>query len=438
MPTAITAPKSGWWWLAWFSWGLGWAVYIWFSYSLTAPNLVLSGSAPFWKFQTWMWKTFFNNRELLGNVYLAIITWQVANYLGLLFLTIKKRLPVPWLMWLGGLIALLLANNALSYDVFNYIFNAKMVAVYQVNPHVRVALDFADDPWTRFMHNTHTTAPYGYGWTALSLVPFWLGLERFTLTWLLFRAWSLLSIGLTWLSLEWCIRLLRSKRGGKSLADAWQRYRLVLWLSPLLLIEIITNSHNDLWMMAPALASLGLAAARPAKKWWWMVLLSFVLLVASASIKYASLVLLPLWLALWTQELWKRWPRLSSWSRLLDWSWPWIASLAFFAPLLTTRSQQFHPWYLTWVLVWWPLSWSLAASHWNRIKGGWLWLLQTWWLIVLCLSITSLLRYAPYLYAGEFKLGVLLHQKQITWSGVGLGLGLSLLARWSPLKRQTF
>jgi hypothetical protein len=37
-------------------------VYAWFSYALTAPNLILSQWALYWQFQQYMWETYFNNR----------------------------------------------------------------------------------------------------------------------------------------------------------------------------------------------------------------------------------------------------------------------------------------------------------------------------------------------------------------------------------------
>ena len=184
-----------------------------FSYSLTAPNLILSSWPPYWRFQTWMWETFFNDRQLLSQTYLVIMALIFINYF-LIINNLKKLEKIPKLFSRKNLLImillvapLLVANNALSYDVFNYIFNAKMLVYYHVSPHLHTALEFARDDWTRFMHNTHTPAPYGYAWTLLSTIPYWLGRGGFFLTWLLFRGMSLLSLmGLGLVYYFYCIK----------------------------------------------------------------------------------------------------------------------------------------------------------------------------------------------------------------------------------------
>jgi hypothetical protein len=81
-------------------------------------------------------------------------------------------------------------------------------------------------------------------------------------------------------------------------------------------------------------------------------------------------------------------------------------------PLLTARSQQFHPWYLSWVLVWIPL----------HKKTMW-----SWW--VLILSLSSLFRYIPWLLNDGFSDAILLQQKGITWIPACLA-GICLLGWW--------
>lgn len=372
--------------------GLLLIIYAIFSYSLTAPNLTLNSWPPYLSFQNWMWATFFNNRPLLTITYLAIIIGLFMSY----FLIIKKwpqKKKVPW--WLPLLISapLLISNNALSYDVFNYIFNAKMVSVYQVNPHLSVALDFANDNWTRFMHNTHTPAPYFYGWTGISLIPYFMGGGKFITTWLSFRLFSWLSLG--WLSYN----LTKNSR-----QNMWL---LTLLLNPLLLIEVISNSHNDLWMMVPALISMLMIAKNKNKM---NIFYSLLLLLFSASMKLATLALLPLWLALFLP--WKKlWPQLHS---LVTNNWPLISSILMFLPLLTTRSKQFLPWYLIWPLIWLPL-----------INEKW----RVWKNVLIVLSVSSLFRYLPYLWAGNYD-GVINNvQLLITWTPFTLYLSYYVFQR---------
>ncbi|HEX7017340.1 MAG TPA: hypothetical protein VF209_00320 [Patescibacteria group bacterium] len=386
------------------------SAYSLFSYSLTAPNLILTSWPPYWNFQLYMWRTFFNNRVLLSQVYLMLVGAIVFFYLwwGTTRPVLVDFKTPHWKKWLLVLllvtIPLLASNNALSYDVFNYIFNAKMVAVYHANPHLETATNYLYDDWTRFMHNTHTPAPYGYGWTLLSLLPYSLGGGKFLLTWLSFRLFSLLSLLLLALTYLYALR--------KKLANV-----AVVWLillNPLLLIEIISNSHNDLWMMVPAVWSLLLVSsdAQPIKGSKFLTTgLSLILLALATSIKLATITLLPLWLALviWDLGPIKRVPLASDLGQFLIRDWPFWASILMFIPLLTLRSQQFHPWYLTWVLVWLPLIKVSKAA-------------KIWIPAILLLSISSLLRYLPYLYAGTFEGNVLWQQKMITWIPFGFGL----------------
>ncbi len=357
------------------------ATYTVFSYSLTAPNLVLTSWTPYWKFQTWMWSNLFNHRQLLTTVYLIIMSALFVTYLNIIKIWPKKK-QLIW--WLPLLLAspLVFSNNALSHDVFNYIFNAKMVVVYHANPHLQTALNFTRDNWTRFMHNTHTPAPYFYGWTGLSLLPYILGGGKFTFTWFVFRLFSFLSLGLlSFFMIQF----------GQLKSAKWQ---LLTILNPLLLIEVISNAHNDLWMMAPALAAMILISSKHQS--FTKKLISFILILVSAAIKMATLALLPLWLALVLP--WKKiWPQ---WWQFVTKNWALLSSVLLFLPLLTPRSKQFLPWYLIWSLVWLPL-----------IDKKW----QTWKISLLVLSISSMLRYLPYLWIGNYDGNVIWHQQLITW-----------------------
>lgn len=399
-------------------------IYAVFSYGQTDPNLVLLNWQPYWQFQQWMWDVFFNNAVLS--------TWVFGGLIVLLFvlyLLIVKKLEASSLEYqaswkkyalvYGLVIApLLLSYNALSHDVFNYIFNAKMVVQYGANPHMQVALDFGHDPWTRFMHNTHTAAPYWYGWTALSLIPYVLGLGKFILTWVAFRIWSLVSVVLLYFGLQYAAEIFTGQK--------LQSYQLALvFFNPLFVIEVISNMHNDLWMVVPGLVSLALITdldprnAPQTKK----LGLAVVLLLASISIKLATAALIPLLVLVIVEKnfLFKLADALAEklpFFKLIPAKFlqsiesyayqyiPLVAAGLLFLPLLTLRSQQFHPWYWTWVLVWMPF---INNKFWRNV--------------IILFSITSMLRYIPWLWSGGFEGEVLLYQKLITWAPVLLYVG---------------
>ncbi|MDQ5951524.1 MAG: alpha,6-mannosyltransferase [Patescibacteria group bacterium] len=401
--------------------GLLLVVYSVFSYSFTDPNLVLTGWQPYWQFQLWMWKNIFSNKVLVMSTFSFLVTGFFVCYL-LLIKELKKldflKVEKKHILIYGVLIACLtFSYNALSHDVFNYIFNAKMVNVYQENPHVKTALEYPQDEWTRFMHNTHTPAPYGYGWTVLSIIPLVIGSQIFSATWLLFRVIEIVSIGLLYITLQRTAKVLLKR-------ELKLHELAILFLNPLFLIEVVSNMHNDLWMMIPGIAAVAVTA-KYSSNIIRTVVVAGLLLAASISIKFATVVLLlPMILVLAQRTLLEKMisqyvkrfpfsPKITHWLTNLIERWtvqylPLVSSVLLFLPLLTSRSQQFHPWYLLWSMSWLPL-----------IKQ------QYWKTIMIVFSFSSLLRYLPWMYLDGFAKNTLLWQQLISW-----GVPLAFLMIW--------
>jgi len=360
-----------------------------FSYSLTDPNLVITSWQPYWQFQQLIWQKLFHNQLALTTSYAVLVSLLVLTYGQIIKHVDKITLKKMILLFVVLLLPLLFSYNALSHDVFNYMFNAKMILVYNANPHHQVALDFP---------------PYGYGWTVLSLLPYAMGLGKFVTTWLAFRGFAVLSIALLLGAIVKTAQLMRIKLSNSQLA--------LLFFNPLLLLEVVSNMHNDLWMIAPAVMSLGILSRKDDQNIWSKIAISGVLLGLSISIKLATVVLLPLWLVLvikntaFMSKLDKQSYQLFS---IISNFWPGLASLGLFIPLLTQRSKQFLPWYLLWVMAWWPLMQTVKKypklSYWQNI----------WKIVILILSVTVIYRYLPWLWQGDFSGQVEWQQKMITW-----------------------
>jgi hypothetical protein len=271
-------------------------------------------------------------------------------------------------------------------------------------------LDYGYDDWTRFMHNTHTPAPYGYGWSLLSLVPYSLGFGKLLSTWLSFKAFSWLSYFLLAV-LTW--------------HNSTKNQRWLVWLTllnPLLLIEVVGNSHNDLWMLVPALASLLLVLNKLTS---FKVVASLALLAVSISIKLASVAVAPIWLVLVAGPLVldKVKPK-SLLARALNFAqeqWAWLASVALFLPLMTERSKYFLPWYITWALVWLPFFTVPKLKPLAQLQ-------RLWQCLLIGFSISSLYRYLPFLSQGNYDGQVVPHQIAITWIGGVVGTIILFLA----------
>ena len=139
-----------------------------------------------------------------------------------------------------------------------------------------------------------------------------------------------------------------------------------------------------------------------------------LLLTFSISTKFATALLIPIWLILAAQllipQIFSFNARISYFISRLVKNWPLLASLLMFLPLLLPRSQQFHPWYLIWPLVWLPL---LPV---NRVS-------IFWQKALLVLSVSSLYRYLPYLWRGEYTSQVIWQQQLITWIPLSIFLG---------------
>ncbi len=362
----------------------------WASYSLTDPNLILVNSVGFVEWQNWMWQTFFVPPHRVAWLYGGIITvlWVSFALLFARFGQWKKHFR-SWEAWLLALFVvgiLTLSYNWLSHDVFNYIFNAKMLTVYGLDPHEHTALEFAYDPWTRFMHNTHTPAPYGHGWTYLSVIPFYVGFQKFLLTWWIFRIFSMAGVFLTGLAiLAWGREEKMSGVGAKV---------ALLGLSPFVLVEFVQNSHNDGWMMAGAVCAVWWTRRFSKGKSILWVLAGLIVWGASIYIKLASIALAPLLLVL----LASRWqPKLRAWLSLENIAV--ASSVLLFLPLFTSQSKWFLPWYLLWSMSWLPLI---------KNKG--------WWSTLFGFAVAGSYRYIPWLWTGTYDNGETT-AVWITWVG---------------------
>lgn len=431
-------------------WMLLWLYAVW-SYALIDPNLTLIAHPTFLSFLEWTKVNFLSDRQVLSTVYVIVIVLLSLLYVSIAWLvrftTVKFTVGRVGLLIMGFMLLvlpLLISYNALSHDVFNYIFNARMVLEYGANPHVQTALDFASDDWTRFMHNTHTAAPYWYGWTGLSLLPYVLGFGKFLSTWFMYKLFAAVSV------------VLVAALALTTLVDSHTKQLRVaplvlLVLNPLLLLEIVGNAHNDLWMMLPAVASTVLLLMNENRSWPKLGI-AVALLFFSVSTKYATIVLGPVWLlivlyyvAQLTEITW--FTQLQSKMRAVNqFASPrmhqrivtavYLAmSISMFFLLLLPRSRWFLPWYLTWPLVFLPF---MKASL-VRVKANskhirialWMW---TVWLIAL--SSSALLRYVPWLLSGEYSAQVNTQQLMMTWLGgvvFALVLGIVLYHRHTSI-----
>lgn len=364
-------------------------VYSIFTYLFVDPNLYLFSHPLYVEIQNFLWLFAAQNSSLIVLLYAMIIICLFGLYTLIIrqIRTGQLRQGQAIKLFIVSIIALMVSYPGLSHDIYNYMFNAKMVWHYGANPHTQVALDFPDDLMLRHMHNTHTPAPYGYGFTAISLIPSIIGQNYLKPTIILFRLLMVTGL-LSLLRFQW--RLLKHHAFNPDSSNPQnQLSQLAIFaFNPLILIETVGNIHNDVIMMSLCLAGIYLVIKHwPAKKWGFIVI-GVLLYFASVSIKFASIAILGGFLLYFLIRQFSR-IRLSLGACL---------SLALFAPLLTSRSQRFLPWYLIWPMSTGVFIRESIISH-----------------TLILFTFSALLGYIPFLYHGEYNQAVLSSRTLITF-----------------------
>ncbi len=238
-----------------------------YSYSQIDLNLTLFQHPLFLNFQNYMIQLGYFNRPLSTNIFLILIA-----LLSILYILLLKFPPKKVILVLIGLgILSMLSYPAFSHDIFNYIFDARILVTHHQNPYLSTALMFPQDDWTRFMNWTHRTYPYGPTFLPISILFYIIGLGKFIPTLLSFKFMSTLS----YFGCCWVINKLVGKKG-----------LLFFALNPLIIFEVIIAAHLDIVMLFFALLA------------WFMLMqkkkaISFGALLLSAGIKYSTIVLLP-------------------------------------------------------------------------------------------------------------------------------------------------
>lgn len=254
-------------------------------------------------------------------LFVVIVAYSFGLYLLTLWTASRRQLAVfPWRPLAVLLFFLTLAYPMLSYDIFNYMFHAKILWLYHANPLTHAPLEYQGDLWLRFMRWVHTPSAYGPVFVAVESPAYLLGLGKFVPVFYLMK----LSMTLFFL---WCIQLVGEL--GRILKLPTPRIvlaQLLLALNPFLLLELVVNSHNDAVMLAFYLTALLLHAKR-------RVLHAWVAAMLSVGIKYVTAITTPLLLLPRSLSL-RLW---FTWSLLL-------------LPVLISPGR-FQPWYLVWSLI---------------------------------------------------------------------------------------
>lgn len=273
---------------------------------------------------------------------------------------ISKRFV--WKMILAVAAILVFSYNAFSYDLFNYIFDARIFTHYNLNPYLHKALDFPTDPMLNFMRWTHRVYPYGPFWLILTIPLSYIGMNIFVATFFLFK----FMIGASFIGSLYLIGKIFQK-----IAPKKEILGLIFFgLNPLIMIESLVSTHLDIVMMFFALFAFYKLIN---KNYIW----AFALLFLSFEIKFATALLFPVFI----YAVWKK--NKADWDKIFL-----VSALLMSAAVILTAvySGNFQPWYLIM-----PLTFAvfLADKYYVFIPS-------------VMITLFALFNYAPFLYLGNW------------------------------------
>ena len=359
-----------------------------FSYAYVDLNLTISQNKIFLSFTDIMQKLGYYYRPQATFIYVMLLFVVFGFFIYNLYLASKDRVSVKYIMTSAvvNVLILIFAYPFLSSDLFNYMFDAKIITHYHLSPYTHRPLDFPQDDWIRFMRWVHRYSPYGPLWLGVSIIPSFLGFGKFVLSFFTFKitiaVFHLINTYLIFKTLTY----LKSKQ--TLLGTAFYA------LNPLFLTEGVANAHNDVVFATFLLATI----------YFWTVSkkgFSYLSLMLGALIKYISILNLPsLLIANFFKEKCS-FPRLVTLNLITMAVFTYIfSSFRINVPFVSSGSTQvqFQPWYLFWTL---PFISLIPAT-------GLI-------IVAIVLSVGASFRYLPFLYYGDwFQPGTIEFMRLIT------------------------
>ena len=326
-----------------------------FSYTQVDLSLTLSRLSIYQTIEKTFQYIGYYNRPLATTLYFILVAVFFILYGIFLNAVRKKTISVKSFWWTVGIMTaiLIFSYPAFSYDMFNYMFTAKTVVLYQKNPYTVIPLQFTGvEPWLSFMHWTHLPSAYTPLWILFTLPAYVLGFGYF-------------------LGIMWNIKLLVAAAYiittifiGKILSKLEPDNKLmgmaIFALNPLVLFETLVSGHNDIIMMVLVMIAYYLYVTK--KRW-----ASFFILALSVAAKLMTIFIIPVFFIGWQRKFAL-----------------WIMIIAF---CLVATQREILGWYVLWFVPFYAL---LPSLEWALIVGS-------------GLSLGLLLTYAPFFYFGNYN-----------------------------------
>lgn len=335
-----------------------------YSYSQIDLNLTLSSNYLYQTFQKQLIYLGYYNRPFSTLIYLLLLLMLYAFYFYILVSAIRHKLIFKQAIQLIIVSAVIVffSYPAFSHDIFNYMFDARIVTKYHLNPYLYSAMDFPNDLWIRFMHWTHRVYPYGPVWLLITLPFSFFGFGKFVFTLCLFKLmFVFFHLGNTFL----ISRILKKVNPNRELLGI-----AIYGLNPLILIESLVSPHSEVVMLFFLLVAINTMVSQKNH------FLKIIFFLFSVGIKFTTFILAPFFI--FSDRISKKW-RINTIFRML------IIFLTL--PLIFQISiREAYPWYF---IPFIGLSALIPES--KNIN-----------VLIISISIGALLRYVPYLFTGAY------------------------------------
>lgn len=271
-----------------------------------------------------------NNKVTMSQLYLILIIIMFICQLIFFIPNIYKNLSLKPLILMLGLITLIysLSYPFLSKDIFSYYIYAKMAYFYHLNPFNIAPIELAGkDFFVLISHNIRAPFLYGPFFLLYSIIPMAILTAQKVI--LYFLTFKLLNGLLFFIS---GLLLFKLTNFDRRLFSIW-------FLNPFLLIEWLSNSHNDVLMISFYIIGFFYFT----KKKYFR---SLTFIIFSVLIKYITIAATPMLFLKGNLRI--------HYSKILGIILP---------VLLQFTKRTIEPWYLTWSYMFLPLA-QLKTLSW--------------------------------------------------------------------------
>jgi hypothetical protein len=340
-----------------------------FFYSFTQIDLGLTfSSISVWQpLQKFVQNIGYFQRPLSSLIFTCIVMLLFVFYFMFLYLVKKNKITKKtiWFLIITITVILTFSYNAFSYDLFNYIFDAKVVTYYHQSPYLHKALDYPLDPMLSFMHWTHRLYPYGPTWLGLTIPLSYIGMQVSLLTFYLFK----MLISACFLGTVYYIGKILQKFSVKD-----DLFGVAFFaLNPLVIIESLVSSHNDMAMIFLVMMSIYLLMNIKYVR-------SVIMIILSIGVKFTTIFILPIYvLILYLQKK----------KKTINWQYIFLAmTVVMIIPvILASCRTNFQPWYLLNIF---PFAALISRKYYIFIPS-------------VTISLFAVFNYLPFLYLGNWN-----------------------------------